>query len=52
MHETCKTCEYQPKCEESKIQLCMLKDNEQVVKTSRGGYVIVTDWLSGLKPNL
>lgn len=52
MLETCQTCEHQSKCEETKIMLCLLKDNERVVKTQYGTWVIVTNWLSSLKPIL
>lgn len=52
MTETCKTCKHRNKCEETRIQLCLLKDNQHVEQTVYGTWVIVTDWLSELKPIL
>ncbi len=49
MDEVCKTCEYLPRCEETGIQLCLLKDNEHVVKNEDGDWGIETDWLTGLE---
>ncbi len=43
MIKYCDTCIYQPKCEKTKIQLCLLKDNEHVKEIADGKHIIVVD---------
>lgn len=44
MNNICKKCEYQARCEDTRIQLCKLKDNEHVEKIN-GEWIIQRDWL-------
>lgn len=43
MKNFCKICEHLKRCEETKIQLCKLKDNEKAVCIN-GKWIIQHNW--------
>jgi len=44
MNNICKKCEYQTRCEDTRIQLCKLKDYEYIEKIN-GEWIIQCNWL-------